>query len=454
VPLFRCPAHVAALLLGLVACDGGSGESEPTSPAATAEQDEVDESGCAFESLDALCDGLREHYRSSGQAWASESCALSAPQRTSGPSAEARLVGVRVGYGPVETDARVEHPVLGGTVREPPNADATTQVVLGARVGQSWFPIHIYHPTTEGERPGHQVEWSLSAGGAHLTFTDEHGAERREEPNARGHSERTLVTVRRGVPEIAARATIERWRSATDRACRRACDPLRSTPVRRRECVESCRTVRTETRSWTVTGDTVEMGATQVAQTGREGSVPGEPRHHEAQTRRLGGSHEGMRFCAFMPVARALPPQAAREVVPEVTAARARISRGSFRALSAVDAVLLPDAARSMVELSEGGSSSCGGGACTIGVRVRTIEGDMPERGVGYVVVSSGPQVDCDHGTLPSDGGSTIVEVAPARPGATVGCGFTGWDGEARRSWVVTRVLEPPSPATSDQSPI
>ena len=400
-------------------------------------------SSCAFESLEALCEGLREHYLSASPGWVSDGCALGEPRTSTGPFAEVRLVGLRVGYDRIEGDARTLRPLLTGTVREPTAGQGVTQLVLAARVGHAWFPIHLFHPSTEGEIPGHEVEWSLDDAGAFLTWTDHEGASREVDPTGYGEVERTIAGVVRGVPMIAARATLERWRGELDLACARACNQAPSPPPPP-ACSRQCASTVRATRSWERAGDTVTIGATELQRDGHaQVASPGPA--EEAETRRLDAPEDWLSFCAFMPVVRAVATPAAADAdsVAARDRARALVQRGAFRELSGARAAAVPGAPRATIELSERGGSACGGGGCSTAVRVRTIEGSMPEQGIGYFANERGNQVGCDPAALPDAGGSTIVEVAPAISREAIGCGFAGYDGTAQRYWVIVRVLEP-----------
>lgn len=418
-------------------------EGAPVAEAAAAEPFASigERSGCAFESLDALCEGFREHYLSASPGWVSDGCGLGEPRVSSGPFAEVREVGIRVGHEPIEGDARVERPLLGGTVREPPGREATTQVVLAARVGRAWFPIRVFHPSTDGEIPGDRVEWELDESGATLTWTDEEGASRRGDPSGYGQTERTIAAVQRGVPMIAAQATIERWRSDVDLECARACNQAPSAPPHP-ECDRRCASSVRATRSWARTGDTVRIGATQVQREGAHGAGASDVHLEEAETRRLDASDAWMSFCGFVPVVRAVATSAL-PADPESVAARERaraiLQRGTWRDVPGARGATHPDAPRSAIEIDEQLGSACGGGGCTIGLRFRTIEGSMPERGVHYFANERGNQVGCDAAALPEPGASTIVEVAPAISREAIGCGFGGYDGTSQRYWVIVR---------------
>lgn len=399
-------------------------------------------SSCAFESVEALCEGLREHYLSASPGWVSDGCALGEPRTSTGPFAEVRLVGLRVGYDRIEGDARALRPLLTGTVREPAAAQGVTQLVLAARVGHAWFPIHLFHPSTEGEIPGHEVEWSLDDAGAFLTWTDHEGASRDADPTGHGETERTLAGVVRGVPMIAARATLERWRGELDLACARACNQAPSPPPPP-GCSRQCASTVRATRSWERAGDAVRIGATELQREGLAQVASSGPAE-DAETRRLDAPDDWLSFCAFMPVVRAVaaPAAADAESVAARDRARALVQRGAFRELTGARAAAVPGAPRATIELSERGGSACGGGGCSTAVRVRTIEGSMPEQGIGYFANERGNQVGCDPAALPDPGAATIVEVAPAISREAIGCGFAGYDGTAQRYWVIVRVLE------------
>ncbi|MDQ3034695.1 MAG: hypothetical protein M3Y87_19955 [Myxococcota bacterium] len=401
-------------------------------------------SGCAFESPEALCDGAREHYASSG-GWVSDGCAIGDRRTSIGPFAEVQLIGLRHGHERIESDVRVERPLLGGSVREPPSEDATTHVVLAARIGDAWFPLRLFHPPSAGEIPGDAVEWSLDETGSFVTWTIEEGASRRDDPSGYGETTRTLAAVHRGVPMIAAQATIERWRSNVDLECSRACYRSPSPPPGD-ECSRRCASSVRATRSWQRDGDTVRVGATEVQRAGRtEGAI--DMPVEEAAARRLDVPDEWMGFCAFMPVVRAVAPASPPTDAASIAArerALASVQRGSFRSLRGARTNVAPGAPRAMLEIYERGGTGCGGGGCTTAIRFRTIEGSMPEQGVDYFANERGNQVGCDDASLPDAGGSTIVEVAPAISREAIGCGLSGYDGTTRRYWVITRVLDAP----------
>ena len=400
---------ITASLILLLGCSdpatprepGSSPEPAPPVPGAPGQDVSLasirERSGCAFESTDELCAALREHYLSAERAWVSESCTLGEPRLSDGPFAEVRTVGVREGQGPDR---------------------ATTQLVLAARVGRAWFPIHLFHPTVDGELPGERVEWEVLDGGAYLMWEDEEGAHRRSESHGYGETQRTIAAVDRGVPMIAARATIEFWRKDGDSSLR-------------------------ETRSWERSGTTLRIGPTEVEREGAA-SDSGRPRR-EAHVRRLDATDQCLSFCAFTPVVRAVAPRTPPSDPESVAArerARAAIARGTFRDLPGASAAAAPNAPVATLEIHEQLGEACGGGGCTVALRFRTIEGAMPEEGVHYFRHERGNQTGCDPRTLPEGGGSTFVQVAPVTSGAAIGCGFSGYDGTARKDWVVLRVLE------------
>src|SRR5688500_3787230 len=87
-------------------------------------------SGCAFDAQELLCDALREHFHS--REWVGQDCAYTDWRTTRGPFAEAGLVGVQVGDGP------------------PAGESGSTHVLLAARIGHAWFPIHLAHLPPSG----------------------------------------------------------------------------------------------------------------------------------------------------------------------------------------------------------------------------------------------------------------------------------------------------------------
>ena len=355
-------------------------------------------SGCAFESTDALCAAFREHYRSAERGWVSEQCTFGEPRVSRGAFAEVRTIEVREGQSPEE---------------------ATTQAVLATRVGNAWFPMHVFHPTTEGEIPGNRVEWDVLDGGTFVVWEEEQGASRRGESHGYGETERTIAAVDRGVPMIAARATIEWWRRDGDSSLR-------------------------ETRSWERDGSTIRLGATELQREGSGGSSSGRPQR-EAETRRLDVPDGWLSFCGFTPVVRAVAPSTPSSDPESVAArerARAAVSRGTFRDLRGAAAAAVRNAPVATLEIYETLGSGCGGGGCTTAVRYRTIEGPMPEQGVDYFTQERGSQVGCDPASMPEAGETTFVQVAPAVSREAIGCGFSGFDGTHRRYWVVLRVLE------------
>jgi hypothetical protein len=122
--------------------------------------------------------------------------------------------------------------------------------------------------------------------------------------------------------------------------------------------------------------------------------------------------------------------------------ARSLVAGGTFREVPGAAAAAEPDAARSLVVIDRRLGGACGGGACTVDIEYRTVDGTMPEEGLAFVEAERGPAAGCDPAILPTDGGpATLVEVAPARSRDAFGCGFVGWDGERERDYVVLRVL-------------
>lgn len=426
------------------------GRDEPVAPAlATPPPDALSldavraRSGCVFESRKALCDGFRENFRSTGTGWVSDGCAWSAPRTSSGPFAEVVLVGIRVGYNQPASDASVERPLLDGAVREPASSEpGSTQLLLATRVGRAWFPIKMFSPR-QGTARADAVDWALDDSGVYLTWSDHTGSLQHDEPDGYGESQREIAVVDRGVPMLAAQATIERWRSEVDLACSRTCHGAPNPPPDQ-GCSRRCASRVQETRSWERTGATLRVGATVVERRGPAADrleVHPEP----ALTRRLDVDDHWLPFCAFMPVVRAVPQLALPSDDASVAAragALAVLRTGSFRALDGVAAAVAPDAPRSTLQIDSTGGGGCGGGGCTRTVRYRTLAGTLPEQGVDYFEYERGTRVGCDRATLPQGDGPTYVEVALASAGAAIGCGFSGFDGTTRRQWVVTRVFE------------
>lgn len=354
-----------ALCLALVLAGCGSAESAapaprptptpapaPGPPPAQAPAEEppaadVAESSCAFDSLEALCEGFREHHLSSG-GWVSEGCGYGARARGEGGFAEVLSVAVRVGHEGVAGRRLVEAPLLEGTVRVPERAEGSTSLVVAARIGARWFPLWSY-----GEGSG---RFTLDARDR-VTFT-------------RGDSERHVFAAHAGVPLVAARADVA--------------------------------------------------------------SAP--------------GASEGdwLAVCGFARVVRAVTPTALPDH-PDAEAARARaratLARGRWRTVSGAEAFAVRGAPRATIEIYEAQGGACGGGGCTVSARFRTIEGLMPEDGVYYFFADRAPYTACPpmRALTVTAGTSVFFEVAPATVGATHACGFGGFDGTARKSWVIVR---------------
>lgn len=160
----------------------------------------------------------------------------------------------------------------------------------------------------------------------------------------------------------------------------------------------------------------------------------------------VGAPETWLSVCGFTPVVRAIARASAptdEASLAAIARAQARLERGRFVDVAGARGAATPNAPRTVIEVFETSGSACGGGGCTTGIRTRTIEGSMPEEGMHYFRYEHGTQAGCHRDTLPEAGASTLLEVAPARPDASVGCGFSGFDGDARVTWVVTRVFVP-----------
>lgn len=419
--------------------------TEAPSPAAAGPSlDEVRaRSSCAFESLDALCEGLRENFASSEQAWASDDCARGPRRTSSGPFAEALLVGIRNGYERATGAPRADHALLGGAVHEPAGREGSTQILLVARVGSAWFPIVLFEPM-QNDAAIDGLEWSLASDGLTLEWTDAQGSAQGEEPSSYGNVERSIAVVDRGVPILAAEAAVEVWRGDVDLACTRACNGAPSPPPYP-GCEQRCASRARATRTWTRTGTTLEIGATRIERTGAHADAI-EMETAAAQTLHLDAADPAMLFCAFQPVEHATPLAAPRTDADSLAArerAHALIASGAFHEVPGAIAAAQPGASRSIVAIDQQLGGGCGGGGCTLGLDYRTVEGTMPERGLTYFEQERGVRVGCDDAALPEPGagGPTLVEVAPAISREAIGCGFTGWDGAHERHWVIVRVL-------------
>jgi len=400
-------------------------------------------SSCAFESLDALCGGFREHLGSFDGAWTSAECAVGAPRTSPGGFAEARLVAIHSGSGrPADADW-VERPLLGATVRDPRTDEVTTNVLLIARVGLAWFPIHLFAAVRGADVEPSRLHWQLSEDGGSLEWTDEPWAADRDDPHSYGRVGRTLAVVDRGVPVIAAQAQIEIWRSELDLACSRACNAEASAP-QFPGCERRCTSRARATRSWERVGDEIRVGATSVERTGDRSDAI-EIESEEALTVRLADASPDMLFCAFVPVVHALPRSVPR-TDPDATAlldrAHALLAQGRGRVLPGALALTDPDGPRSLVAIDGQLGTGCGGGGCTTAIDHRTLEGPFPEEGVSFFAFERGPQTGCDGAILPSGASPSVVVVAPVSTREGLGCGFAGWDGTAERRWIVVQVLD------------
>lgn len=405
-------------------------------------------SGCAMRSLEELCVGLRESYGTYEGAWASDDCALGPRLVTDGPFAEVLLMGIHSGYGGLEGDVRVERPLLGATVRDRPSGEFSIKVLLAARVGEAWFPIHVFAAPIGASDVGlDDFPWELDEGGLHIQWDRHEGFVSRQDPDGWGQVERTVASVSGGVPVIVARAMVERWRNDVDLACTRDCNGAPNPPPHP-GCAERCVSRARATRTWQRRGATLHIGASVVERSGPH-SEDIDMAIEDAQTVVLDPPSADMRFCAFTPRVHALPRDVPRSD-PESTAllehARALAASHAGHDVGGAAAAADASAPRSIVAIDAQLGGACGGGGCTISLRHRTLEGPFPEDGVSFFQMERGTQAGCDATALPNGHGPTIVEVVAMAAGASVGCGFVGWDGSAERRWVIVRVLEPAAP--------
>ncbi len=449
-------AHAAlalALSLALPTCalrrpstPAAARSAPPASPAAAptaAGSGARPDSPCALPSREALCQALREHYLSSGNGWVADGCAWGETRTTSGPFAEVGIVAVREGYGTPDGGARVDRPLLDGSVREPAGAtETTTHLLLAARVGTFWFPLQMFFPRARRIRDL-PVEWSVEEGGAYVVWSDVSSESSRGEPDGYGEVTRQIAVVDHGVPKLAARAAVDHWVSRADLACTRACNTAPNPPAYP-GCEQRCASGTRATRTWERTGATLRVGAT-VVDSGDAAVGEGDVEREPAFVRRLDVADHWLDFCAFVPVVHAVapttPPADSASVAARAAGLAALRSR-RLRALHGAAALVEPGAPRATLEVFATQGGGCGGGGCTTGVSFRTLRGEMPEHGVDYFAQERGARVGCDDATLPSEGSTSYVEVAPARGAQGVGCGFSGFDGTTRRYWVVTGVFE------------
>ncbi len=401
---------------------------------------------CAFASLDALCASLRESYTAYSASWVSEGCGRGRRQTSSGAFAEVLAVAVRVGYDQPEDGTLVERPLLETTVREPASAgSATPYYVLAARVGERWFPLELDAGSTDDASSGVPFEWSLDPSGDLVTWTSTEGGGDRTDPTGYGRVERTVVGVDQGTPKIVAQAVVESWRSDVDLPCTRACN-TGPTPPPYPGCERRCATITRTTRAWERRGAAFVIGATEVRVEGRPGDAsPYDPARPE-ETKRLDAPDEWLGVCGFTPIVHAVAP-AELPSDPEFVAARERAAEamrhGRWASVAGARAAAGGAERNAVVEIYGNSGSGCGGGGCTAGVQLRTIDGSMPEQGVSYFYADDDRGPGCDPRTLPTGEGSTFVEVAPVASDDSIRCGFTGYDGTTRRSWVVLRVFVP-----------
>lgn len=400
-------------------------------------------STCAFDSIQSLCDAFREHLGSSDDAWTSERCALGPATTRDGPFAEARLVAIHSGRGAAADAPIAERSLLGSVLRGRADDDVTTNVLLAARVGEAWFPIHLYEPRLREPdvEPG-LFAWQLDDEGRALEWTDTPPASRRDDPYGWGEVVRTLAVVDHGVPVEAVRATLERWHSDVDLACTRACNTEPSPPAYP-GCELRCASRARATRSWERAHDEVRLGATTIERTGAHADAL-ELETEAARTVRLAEASPDMLFCAFVPVVHARPretPRTDADSLARLERAHAILAVGGGHAVPGLDTIVAADAPRSIVVIDATEGTSCGGGGCATALSHRTLEGPFPEEGVQHFAFDRGPRAGCEAGVLPGET-PTLVVVAPVPPDAPIGCGFSGWDGARERRWVVTRVLE------------
>lgn len=404
-------------------------------------------SSCAFESLDALCASFREHYLSASPGWVSEGCGRGGRRTSSGAFAEALVLAVRVGYELPADATLVERPLLESMVREPSSAGSEApKLVLAARIGTRWFPITVQSGRS-GAHPDVPFEWSLDASGDLITWTSVDGSADPVDPSGYGRVERAVAGVDRGRPMLVAEATVESWRTEVDLPCTRACNQEPSPPPYP-GCDRRCATTTRTTRSWQRRGATIVIGATETHLEGRPvpgGLDPSEP-PAVAETKRLDAPGEWGQMCGFAPVVRAVAP-ATLPSDPASVAARERaheiLRHGRWADVAGARAAAAGARRNAILEIFGSTGGGCGGGGCSEGIEYRTIEGSMPEQGVGYFYPDANRGAGCDPRTLPPAGRSTFVEVAPVATDDSVSCGLGGFDGTRRRTWVVLRVFVP-----------
>ena len=418
--------------------------TEPATEPAVPFADVRARSRCAFESIELLCAGLREHFGSSDGAWTSEDCALGPTRSSTGPLAEARLVGIHAGSGLTAGAPTTVRTLFGATLRGPAAEDVTTHVLLVARVGHAWFPLHLFDPLVRAtDVEPDRFTWHLDDDGAALEWTDEPSAARREDPYGDGRVERTIVVTDHGVPVIAAQATTEIWRSDVDLACSRACH-AEPTPPADPGCARRCASRAHGTRSWERVGSEIHIGATRIERTGASAEAL-ELESRAAEIVSLAAASPEMLFCAFLPVEHAVARSVARSDPASVALlerARALLAHGGGRRVHGALAIADPDAPRSIVAIDTTLGTACGGGGCTTAIVHRTLAGPFPEEGVHHFTFDRAARVGCDDAALPSGPMPTLLEVAPAVSRDTIACGFGGWDGTSERTWVILRVLE------------
>ena len=400
-------------------------------------------SGCAFESLDALCRSLRATFRTTDEAWVSDDCARGPAQTRTGPFAEVLLLGIRNGYERAGDAAGRPHALLGSSVDEPAGHEGATQVLLAARVGPAWFPIHLFQGILDDEE-ANRIAFSLSDDGSALEWTSEERSGAPEDASGYGVVRRALAFVDRGIPLLAGQAEIERWQSEVDLACTRACN-AEPRPPAYPGCERRCASRAHARRSWARAGANVAIGATEIERSGEHAETIELPAA-SAETLALDPAR-AQRLCAFTPVVLATPlasPRTDGESIAARERARSLVASGSVHEVPGAAAAVDPGAERSIVAIDRQLGGSCSGGACTTNLDYRTVEGTMPEQGLSFVEAERGPMAGCDAAILPAEGApATLVEVAPARSREAFGCGFVGWDGERERSYVVLRVLGP-----------
>ncbi len=117
------------------------------------------------------------------------------------------------------------------------------------------------------------------------------------------------------------------------------------------------------------------------------------------------------------------------------------LRHGRWVATPGANAFVVRNSNVAILAIDDAGMTACGGGGCTSGIHYDVIEGLMPEAGIHYFAATRAGEPGCQAGTLPTGDEPTFVTVALARADARPGCGFSGFDGTARRTWVVTRVF-------------